>query len=243
VNIQKEILKVAKMLSAIEVKAIEFETEEAMKNYLKEHPDADASNHTVVDKKDDGGAKEDSGGSSVSPEIDKAIGDAVKEVTGKPPQQQKSLGSKPESKVDVTELEKRFKIDDVMFLREKWDKEMGDKKEFAKNISNMNDLVNSDETKESFKSFLSEGNEWTDAVSDPNESSEDIANEMVQMIMSDPTTSDIGGIKKNLTELAGANKVLTRSDSSDAADEFLKNEVKNLITHTVNEMRSETEKK
>jgi hypothetical protein len=84
-NIQKEILKVAKMISAIEVKAIEFETEEAMKNYLKEHPDADTSKHTVVEKKDDGGAKEDSGSSSVSPEIDKAIGDAVKEVTGKPP--------------------------------------------------------------------------------------------------------------------------------------------------------------
>ena len=46
-NIARELLAVAK-----ELMAIEFPTQDAMKKYLDEHPDADKSNHRVVEKKD-----------------------------------------------------------------------------------------------------------------------------------------------------------------------------------------------
>jgi len=59
--VAREILKVAK-----ELLAIEFPTQDAMKKYLDEHPDADKSNHKVVETKKDEPKKEEK-----KPESDK----------------------------------------------------------------------------------------------------------------------------------------------------------------------------
>lgn len=45
--VAKELLKIAKLLTSTE-----FDSQEALNKYLKEHPDADKSNHTVKKEKD-----------------------------------------------------------------------------------------------------------------------------------------------------------------------------------------------
>ena len=70
--------KVAKELARLarELMSMEFDTDEQLKQYLKEHPDADKSKHTVKKK------EEDKGESKKTP-TKKDVKDVVKKVTEK----------------------------------------------------------------------------------------------------------------------------------------------------------------